>query len=578
MTKHQGKHFMNNPATIVSDSIKGFCYANPHVRYIPEHKVVYHAKVDQLAELQVTLISGGGSGHDPAHVGYVGDGMLTAAVCGHVFASPSASQVLAAIKRIQSPHGTLVIVKNYTGDCLNFGVAVERAKAQGIKVAMLIVGDDIAIGRKKGDKVGRRGLAMVALVSKCCGALAAKGASLEQVAGMGQYVIDHSATLGMALDHCHVPSLDAHSLGPNETELGLGIHNEPGLTKLPLMDAKGVVKQVVDKLVDQDDDDRAYLNLPTDGTMPVVLVVNNLGGTPSLEFNVIVKEAVEAITNLPHLHLERVLSGSFVTSLDMPGFSLSLLTLNDNRELILELLDHPVHCVGWSPLCRSTFTYQEEEHVPEKKLDISSEDVASSQGTFPKVIHNVIQAIIQAEPTVTSYDTILGDGDCGHTLKSAAQAIEKALPTYPFSSTSNTLVALADTIDHNAGGTCAAIYCIFLNALANNAKEQMNDLQTWGKAGANALVTLQTYTRARVGDRTMMDVLIPFIDTLNQQGATLSLAVEAARHGLEATRKQRAQLGRASYLDDKDVQASGIPDAGAFGLMAILDGIYSTFV
>jgi dihydroxyacetone kinase len=137
--------------------------------------VVYASNVDQIANQQVTLISGGGSGHDPAHIGSVGDGMLTAAVCGHVFASPSSSQVLAALERVQSPFGTLVIVKNYTGDCLHFGLAVERAKAQGIKAAMIIVGDDIAIGRKKGGKVGRRGLAMVTLVIKCCGALAAKG-------------------------------------------------------------------------------------------------------------------------------------------------------------------------------------------------------------------------------------------------------------------------------------------------------------------------------------------------------------------------------------------------------------------
>lgn len=121
------------------------------------------------------MIAGGGSGHEPAHLGSVGDGMLTAAVCGHVFASPSASQVLAALDRVQSPFGTLVIVKNYTGDCLNFGLAVERAKARGIKVAMLMVGDDTAIGRTKGQKIGRRGLAMATLVIKCCGALAAKG-------------------------------------------------------------------------------------------------------------------------------------------------------------------------------------------------------------------------------------------------------------------------------------------------------------------------------------------------------------------------------------------------------------------
>jgi dihydroxyacetone kinase len=208
-------------------------------------------------------------------------------------------------------------------------------------------------------------------------------ASLEQVAEMGQYVIDHSATLGIALNHCHVPgsSTDVPPLGPLETELGMGIHNEPGLTRLPWMDARSLVKHILDRLIDQDDKDRAYLHLPSNKngggnalvTTPVVLFVNNLGGTPSLEFNVIVKEAVEAITKVPHLHLERVVSGSFVTSLNMPGFSLSLLTLDDNMGLLLELLDYPVHVAGWPlSVSRSTFTLYQDTAPPSKNIKQST--------------------------------------------------------------------------------------------------------------------------------------------------------------------------------------------------------------
>jgi dihydroxyacetone kinase len=137
--------------------------------------VVYAANADDIAKKQVTLISGGGSGHEPGYAGFTGDGMLTASVCGHVFASPSSSQVLAAIERVQSPHGTLVIIMNYTGDCLNFGLAVERAKARGIKVDLIAVGDDVAVGREKGKKVGRRGMAATVLAIKLAGAAAARG-------------------------------------------------------------------------------------------------------------------------------------------------------------------------------------------------------------------------------------------------------------------------------------------------------------------------------------------------------------------------------------------------------------------
>ncbi|CAO3593166.1 unnamed protein product [Absidia cylindrospora] len=589
MTIGQGKHFMNDPSTLVSDSIQGFCYANPHVKWLPEHKVVYASNVNQVANQQVTLIAGGGSGHEPAHAGSVGDGMLTAAVCGHVFASPSASQVLAALERVQSSFGTLVIVKNYTGDCLNFGLAVERAKARGIKVVMLMVGDDTAVGRTKGTKVGRRGMAMVTLVIKCCGALAKRGASLEQVAEMGQYVIDHSATLGVALNHCHVPgsSSDPSMLGPLEMELGMGIHNEPGWAKLPLMAAQPLVKHVLETLVDQNDQDRCYLDLSdasTQNKTDVVLLVNNLGGTPSLEFNVIVKEAVETVvTHMPHLRLKRILSGSFVTSLNMPGFSLSLLKLtNPKADLVLDLLDSPVYVAGW-PLAvsRSTFTLiaptedddDEKTHSKTTTANVN-DDEQVNQFLFTKVLCKVIQALVDTEPTITSYDTLLGDGDCGKTMVYASEAIEKQRRHYPLTSTSQTLLALADIVDRSVGGTSSAIYCIFLNALANGLNIHGGDtsLDTWAKACTYALDSLQTYTKARVGDRTLMDALIPFVTSL-EKGASLHDAVVQARLGMDATIKQVAQLGRTSYLSDQDVQKAGVPDAGAFGLVTVLEAI-----
>ncbi|KAI8077684.1 dihydroxyacetone kinase [Halteromyces radiatus] len=585
MTKDQGKHFLNDPTTLVSDSIRGLCYSQPHLRYLPQQNVVYDSKVRQIAKQQVTLVAGGGSGHEPAHAGFVGEGMLTAAVCGHVFASPSASQVLDALELIKSPFGTLVIIFNYTGDCLHFGLAVERAKARGIHIAMLVVGDDISVGRSKGHKVGRRGMAATALVIKVCGALASKGASLEQIVETGQYVIDHSATLGVALNHCHVPGTASNVafLESFEMELGTGIHNEPGLTKMSLMEAQPLVERMVNMLLDQEDQDRAYLTYNNKEMTPVVLLTNNYGGTPSLEFNVIIKEAVEAISRRSSLCLKRILSGSFVTSLNMPGFSLSLLILDDDH--LLELLDQPVQAIGWSSSSISCFSpsLHDDPATSLSLLDTGSHDTRiidkSSDGTFIiKVIQMVIQALLKAEPTVTSYDTILGDGDCGYTLKSIAEAFEKELVNFPVSSIPDTLLALADTIDQAAGGTSSAIYCIFLSALANDLNKQMTQDQApslimWAKACQQALDSLQVYTQARVGDRTMMDTLIPFVKTLNEPDTSLTKAIEAARQGMWATQTQTTQLGRTAYLSDQHVLDAGIPDAGAFGLMAVLDAI-----
>jgi len=403
--------------------------------------------VDEMALNQVTLISGGGSGHEPGYAGLVGEGCLAANVSGHVFASPSSSQVLAAIERVKSPHGTLVIIMNYTGDCLNFALAVERAKTRGIKVDLIAVGDDIAVGKSKNTKVGRRGMAATTLAIKLAGALASRGATLEQVKEITQYAIDNSATIGVALDHCHVPGSSSFSqLGPHEMEIGMGIHNETGFLKANMMPAKELVVKMMNMLVDQHDSDRSYLNLSSDETQSVVLLVNNLGGIPMVELNLVVKEAVDYITS-HKLKLERVYVGPFVTSLNMPGFSLSLLVVDHSRN-ILQLLDQQVHVSGWPLTAAQSFSdaIHGDNSAAIKSPELVIEEyhgqginkcvcvhvktliiylfVCFHTVSNPRVIETAIRgatnSVIAAEPRITDYDTILGDGDCGQTLKTAA--------------------------------------------------------------------------------------------------------------------------------------------------------------
>ncbi|CAO3634674.1 unnamed protein product [Cunninghamella blakesleeana] len=440
------KHFLNDPTTLVSDSIQGLCYANPHLRWLPEQKVVYDSNIEKIANQQVTLIAGGGSGHEPAHGAFVGEGMLSAAVCGHVFASPSASQVLSAIEKVKSPHGTLVIIKNYTGDCLHFGLAVEKARSKGIKVETLIVGDDIAVGRQQNEKVGRRGMAATATIIKCLGALALKGGSLENLKRLGDKLVQNSVTLGVALNHCHVPGTSSNqqqAILPNEMELGTGIHNEPGLKKLNIMSVNPLVNHMLQLLIHPKDEDHHYLTFNKNKKNPIILQINNYGGTPSIEFNVIIKETVESIiTHFPYIQLERVLSGSFVTSLNMLGFSLSLIRLDGNQDddgflqqkSILNLLDHSVQVPGWPMTC-STGPFS--SHITEKKIDQVDTNPNTTVDSllindhdniaFKNVMQNVIQKLKNQEflDTVTKYDTILGDGDFGQTLKTATEGKKK---------------------------------------------------------------------------------------------------------------------------------------------------------
>ncbi|KAI7873811.1 dihydroxyacetone kinase 1 [Lichtheimia hyalospora FSU 10163] len=572
------KHILNDPKTIVEESIQGLCYSNPHLRWVPEEKVVVCADVESIAQRQVTLIAGGGSGHEPGYAGYVGHGMLAGAVCGHVFASPSASQIVAAIERVQSPHGTLVVVMNYTGDCLNFGLAVERAKARGIKVEMLIIGDDISVGRSS--KVGRRGMAATVLAVKAAGALACQGASLSEVRQTAEYVNQHSATLGVALDHCHVPGGSARQQLPdNEIELGMGIHNEPGCLKSKQLPAKLLVDKMIGMLIDQDDKERSFLHLPQDDLTPVVLMINNLGGISNIEMNLIVKQTVEALSKHTHLDIRRLYTGGFLTSLNMPGVSITLLiSRGEIGDRFIKLLDEPANVAYWpysskSALLSTDIITPSNNHAKPKEPETTRDTESEVNKKLESAIRAATEAVISAEPEITWCDTVLGDGDCGTTLKAAASAVLRKVPELPLQSASQTIIKVAEIIEDSVGGTSSAIYCIYLNALgASLAEYSSASAISWSKAASHALIALQKYTVARIGDRTLMDVLIPFVETLSKEG-DMTLAVEAARKGCEATRGMSAQMGRSSYLAEDEVKKANLPDAGAFGLATLLRGI-----
>ena len=333
-----GHKFLNDPGSAVTEMLEGFVQSHPGVKLLdgfPDVKVVVRSHVDKH---KVALVSGGGSGHEPAHAGFVGDGMLDAAVCGDVFASPSVAAVLAAIRHVTGPPGCLLIVKNYTGDRLNFGLAAERAKLEGLNVEMVVVADDCALPPPLG-VAGRRGLAGTLFVHKCAGAAAAAGDALDLVAEEARAAASAVGTMGVASSVHALPGADApaRTIPPGELEMGLGIHGEPGAFTAPAAPVAGVVAKMLETIVDEE---RGYMRCLYDATRrksldgeektKVCVMVNSLGSTPAMELHVAARCARQWLSS-HDLNPVRVYSGAFMTSLNMTGFSITLCQVDSAR-------------------------------------------------------------------------------------------------------------------------------------------------------------------------------------------------------------------------------------------------------
>ncbi|KPM34506.1 Dihydroxyacetone kinase 2 [Neonectria ditissima] len=530
---------------------------------------------------KVVLLSGGGSGHEPAHAGYLGEGALDAVVAGEIFASPSASQILTALKTVKSSKGTLMIVKNYTGDKLNFGLAAEKAKAEGQNVHMVIVGDDVSV--EGNSLVGQRGLAGVVLVHKIAGAKAAEGADLDQVTAVAKKAASQMATVAASLDRCNVPGRGHQdSLPSDQLEYGMGIHNEPGVRREAIASLQTTVATALDVLFKP----QAGMWQPRRGER-VALMVNNLGGLSVLELGVIADEVVQQLV-ARDVAIDRSLVGTFVTSLDGPGFSTTLLRLDDE---LARLLDAPTTAPAWPRSIHGWAT--DAEAVSRRETTVVAEEPTGRE-TGVKVPTLLVRAIVDAvaattaedEPKITEYDTLAGDGDCGETLLNGVRGLVKEFQKDDADplDIGQVFRRTAMTAERSMGGTSGAIYAIFLNAVANRLAELTTPATSsparpgvaalLGPALQGGLDELCRYTPARIGHRTLMDALIPFVSAFNADGRPLGSAIADARAGAEGTRQMAAALGRASYVgQDRFDDEGGIPDPGALGVVSILRGV-----
>ncbi|MDI3259236.1 MAG: dihydroxyacetone kinase subunit DhaL [Sinobacteraceae bacterium] len=564
------KKLINDVGSVVADMLHGLVALNPRLALVEDQHIVVRADARAAADRgEVALISGGGSGHEPAHAGYVGAGMLSAAVAGEVFTSPSTDAVLAAIRAVAGPAGVLLIVKNYTGDRLNFGLAAELARAEGIAVETVIVADDVALAAR-GEHAGRRGLAGTVFVHKLAGAAAAAGRPLAEVAAIAREAAAALGTMGVALSACTVPAAGrpGFTLGEDEIEWGLGIHGEPGVERGRLLPARAVAARLIARIVED-------LDLPRGER--VALLVNNLGATPPGELDIVAAAALEALAT-HGLLVERAWAGTFLSALDMAGVSLSLLKLDEAR---LRGLDAPTTARAW-PAIDGRVGPVRHVHLPVPASSSTPAPAASVQGDpFMRALDAVCARLVAAEDELTVLDQRVGDGDLGQSLARGAQAVQAARATLP-AAPADALRELSAIVRRVVGGTSGPLYAVMLmRAAAALETSAAADAQAWAQALEAAIAGVAEVGGAAPGERTMLDALVPALTALQTALTTgddalraLDAAAAAAADGARASAQLMPRRGRSSYLG---ARALGHPDPGAHAVALWLAAIRDAF-
>lgn len=540
--------FINARETLVTEALDGLLRGSggrlarldgyPHVKVIVRADWPQKDGVDRVA-----VISGGGSGHEPAHAGFVGEGLLTAAVCGEVFASPSVDAVLAGILAVTGPAGCLLIVKNYTGDRLNFGLAAARARALGRRVEMVVVDDDVALP----EAVQARGVAGTLFVHKIAGALAAGGVGLDHVAAAARSAIGRLASIGMSLDTCTIPgSPKENRIAAGQAELGLGIHGEPGSEKVAFEGARAAVALVAERL-------RPHLV----AGRRHALLLNNLGGCTPLEMGVLAEELCrsELAPSLGWM----IGPAPLMTSLDMRGFSVSLLPLQDGEEV---LLTAPTGCPAWAPLRPLG-----EPKVRPMPDGLAPQSFAPSADPAMRALLEKCCTVLAAQETdLNALDAKVGDGDTGSTLATAARSLLASADGLPLADRPALLTAIGLALGTSMGGSSGVLLAIFF-AGAGEAAAAGSD---WPAALQAGLARMAAVGGAKAGDRTMIDALAPALEALAAGGGVAG-AAKAARAGADATRAMTARAGRSAYVSAGDL--SGHADPGAEAVARLFEGL-----
>ncbi|MCU1717755.1 dihydroxyacetone kinase subunit DhaL [Pseudomonas sp. 5P_3.1_Bac2] len=563
------KKLINAVNTVVEDMLEGVVLANQGLVLLDGENVVVRQDFQALkAAHKVAIISGGGAGHEPAHAGYVGQGMLTAAVAGPVFTSPSVDAVLSAIMTVAGPAGVLLIIKSYTGDRLNFGLAAEIARTQGVKVEVVVVGDDVALD-DAGRAVGRRGIAGTVFIHKVAGAAAEAGLSLEEVQREAEQAAAGLFSMGLGLSSCTVPAAGKPGfvLGEDEVEYGLGIHGESGVRRETIQSADVMVQALLERILEQGQfkaGERA------------VLMVNNLGGTAAQELDIVARRALLGC-QAHGVKVEAVLVGTFLTALEMAGCSLSLLRADDGR---LARLQAATSATAWPGM-----TVPNRQLVRQPCINVAAASAeqgaswsAAQAARFKAVISRITSALREQEQKLTELDSVVGDGDIGISLARGSLAIEEALDGLDLERPAVALQQISAILRRALGGTSGPLYAVFVLRAGASLAGARNPatVTSWSEAfsaGCDGIVKLGG---AGMGDRTMLDALLPVAAVLKAGAADASAlsaaqaAQAAASKGAAATRDMLPLKGRSSYIGQR---ALGHVDPGAYAVTIWMDAI-----
>ncbi|MBF8458815.1 glycerone kinase [Klebsiella pasteurii] len=538
--------FFNQRANLVNDVIEGTIIASPwnNLAWLESDPAIRVVVRRDLDKNNVAVISGGGSGHEPAHAGFVGKGMLTAAVCGDLFASPSVDAVLTAIQAVTGDAGCLLIVKNYTGDRLNFGLAAEKARRMGYNVEMLIVGDDISLP----DNKHPRGIAGTILVHKVAGYFAERGHNLATVLREAQYAAGHTFSLGLALASCHLPQ-DAEAAPrhhADQAELGMGIHGEPGASVIATQNSAEIVTLMTEKL---------SAALPETGRLAVM--INNLGGVSVAEMAILTREL--AHTPL-HQRIDWLIGpASLVTALDMKGFSLTAIVLEESIE---KALLSAVETAGWqTPVQPRAVSV-----MPSSLRSTRVEFAPSENSVVADYVERVTGTLSDLEADLNALDAKVGDGDTGSTFAAGARDIADLLQRrqLPLANLATLFALIGERLTVVMGGSSGVLMSIFFTA-AGQKLEQGASVAEALNAG---LAQMKFYGGADEGDRTMIDALQPALAALQAEPDNLRAAFAAAQAGADRTlHASKANAGRASYLNSDSLRGNMDPGAHAVAMV-----------
>ena len=573
------KKFINAPEDVERQVVDGYVKTYPGMIAKVADDIVVRAHRKQG---KVALLSGGGMGHEPAHLGYVGAGMLDAAVGGAIYTSPAVDRISAGIDAIAPGNtGVLLVIKNYTGDVINFKMAQDAARDEGVDCDHVIVNDDVAVGSPT-DRAQRRGVAGTVFVHKCAGAAAEAGKPLAEIKRVAEKVIDNVRTMGVAIAPCTVPAAGkpGFELADDEMEMGVGIHGEPGIRREKMEPVDAMVDEILEHVL-ADIDYAGH---------EVAVLVNGAGGTPDYELALVANHVHDVLAE-QHIPVWHTYMGNYLTSLEMRGFSISLLRLDDELK---GLLQAPSQAPAWTQGAAQV----DEEVAPElaggdgassaagaaagvaaegSGAGAAAADTAASDpatALVVRVLGAVADALDAHKDELTELDMPIGDSDHGINMARGFDAVRELLPELAGTDAATALKKAGVTVVSRVGGSSGPLYGTLLRKLGAAVKKQGGLTLASLAAGLEAGLTgIEELAGGKPGDKTMLDAIAPAVESLKVAAAAgtsakeaLAAAAQAAADGAEATVPLVARKGRASYLGDRSVGHKD-PGAASFALI-----------